>query len=776
MGNKQRWIKITRKLIALVLVSATVASCVPTASKGTSRGRKSATLNGAVINVGVTQGAVLTDNPIILSGNTNLAMNADLNSLASVAFITNDSFLRSNLSCAGLEYCFEVRETKDSSSALQTSDGKWGFSTDTEEFLQVNTFYHLNKVFDQFFENLQISRALAYDAGGIPTFDSAIPSELYNLDGTFNLSNRHLTAYSNCDVENNAFFDRTNETLCFGYTKGAKKLRWATDSTIVYHEAGHYFQKLQLNLRNISGAVVNAELGGIQYDEAGSIGEGLADFFSYYMNGRSHWGEWAAGRFLQASRPISEDDALHSPGISADREQRLTYPQYVNYDPNYPKTPAEDIHLSGMIISHYLVALTQELQTKCSMPQKEAVQNVMHLVTETLAELGDLTTTGTGPIVGGTTGKINLDPLYASEWQRKVNPITFRSFAQTMAKNLYNNLGDPTLQRCGGGVYSRDNIEALLDDYGLLLFKTYNENRNLGNGTPITPTNRKKSILIVKNALMLDPSPEANAAFVIDNRAQIAAGIKALQSSGILQTTLSQQTPSDLGFNNGNSKVSPGEVVAIALNLYNNSNSQMGGVQVLANDWNHADSTGKPYRFPASMSNDQWPLISEGGIDFPAITPIEADSADDFAPVCFMQLNDSGSTKWVSQKEFQAKMALSDSMCLNPTTNKDCFVRALKGADQAHFSKINPKSTWGQTMAEPETGKAYSLNWGNVIMFEVSKHIPPGTTIDCRLRLRFTNCEDCYHDSLNSNNDFKDLDYNGPRPFKIIHLQIPITD
>jgi hypothetical protein len=754
-------------------VSTTITSCLPTASKGTARGRKSATLNGAVINVGVTQGAVLTDNPIVLSGNANLAITTDLNSLASVSYITNDSFLRSNLSCAGLEYCFEVRETKDSASALQTEDGKWGFSTNSEEFLQVNTFYHLNKLFDQFFENLQMSHAL------IPNLStpSAIPTELYLPGGTFKLSKRQLIAYSNCDVENNAFYDRTNETLCFGYTKGTKKLRWATDSTIVYHEAGHYFQKLQLNLRNMSNVVVNAELGGIQYDEAGSIGEGLADFFSYYMNGRSHWGEWAAGRFLQASRPISEDDALHSPGISADREQRLTYPQYLNYDPNYPKVPSEDIHLSGMIISHYLVALTQELQTKCSMPQKESVQNVMHLVTETLAELGDLTTTGTGIISGGTVKKVNLSPRYASDWQRKVNPITYRSFAQTMAKNLYNNLGDPLLERCGGGVYSRDNIEALLDDYGLLLFKTYNENKSLTAGvvTAITPTNRKKSILIAKNSLILDPSPEANAAFVIDNRAQIADGIKTLQSSGVLQMTLSQQTPSDLGFNNGNSKVSPGEVVAIALNLYNNSNSQMGGIQVLANDWNHADATtGKPYRFPAAMSNDQWPLLSEGGIDFAGA--IQANTDDHFAPVCFIQFNDSGATKWVSQKEFQSKMALSDSMCLNPSSNKDCFVRALKGADQAHFSKINPKSTWGQTMANPETGKAYSLNWGNVIMFEVSKHIPPGTTIDCRLRLRFTNCEDCYHNVSNSNDDYNDVDYNGPKPFKILHLQIPITD
>ena len=76
-----------------------------------------------------------------------------------------------------------------------------------------------------------------------------------------------------------------------------------------------------------------------------------------------------------------------------------------------------------------------------------------------------------------------------------------------------------------------------------------------------------------------------------------------------------------------------------------------------------------------------------------------------------------------------------------------------------------------------------------VILLEVSKQIPPGTIVDCRLRLRFSNCEDCYHkqstdatktnfssDSHLEGYDFTDTDYNGPRPFKIIHLQIPITD
>lgn len=56
--------------------------------------------------------------------------------------------------------------------------------------------------------------------------------------------------------------------------------------------AGHYFHKVQLNLRNYANPdeLKKAQLGNHLYTEAGSLGEGLADYYSYYVNGRSHWG------------------------------------------------------------------------------------------------------------------------------------------------------------------------------------------------------------------------------------------------------------------------------------------------------------------------------------------------------------------------------------------------------------------------------------------------------------------------------------------------------
>lgn len=772
MGKRNWGLKHCKTLTALLLVSVAVSSCIPSVSSNP-RSRLSA--NATNSNVGLYQGKILADNPIILSNDPSLSLKYDLNKLTSVANITTNSFLQGNPNCSGLTYCFEVRQYKESVSALQTTDGKWGYSAASEEFLQVNTYFHLNKIFDQFFSNLGLSYGNAYDSFAFPIYDTAIPLNLYNSDGTFNLNNQTLMAFSGCDLENNATYDQATESLCFGYTGSKKELRWAHDSTIVYHEAGHFFQKLQLNFRN-TASVTKAQLGNYLYTEAGSIGEGLSDFFSYYVNGRTHWGEWAAGK-LGGSRPLSEDDALHVPSLSTDDDQRLNYPQYLNYDPNDPEIPVEDIHMSGMIISHYLTALSVDLQSKCSVTSKDAREFVMSILNETMAELGDLTSKGT---VNGSVGKVNMDATNSLQWLSTNNPINYRSFSQTIAKNLLNTIGNAGLNRCNGTYYTRDNIEGLLDSYGLLLFKTYNQHRNLTNtstkiNTQVTATNRKKSVLISKNSLILDPTTGASSAYVIDSRTQIAAGITQLQSSGLIGT-MSAQTPSDFGFNNGNSKVSPGEVVAIALNLYNNSNSVMGGIEVLANDWDHADTaTKKPCLFDSNLSNDGWPLSSEGASTDTNCQTIGA-STTEFAPVCFVQSNESSATKWISQHEFKEKMSIDTNSCLDKSNDKDCFIRAIKGADKAYFSKINPKSTWGQTMANPKTGKAYGLDWGNVLLFEVSKHIPPGTVIDCRLRVRFTNCEDCFHDSTRNNNDYYDFEYNGPRPFKIIHLQIPITD
>jgi hypothetical protein len=758
------------------LASLILSACMPSTSTNV-RTRTGASVS-ASSNVGMYQGKILADNPIILTNNYQLSENIDLNRLVSVDAITSNVFLKGGGNCYNLDYCFEVRQNKESPSALQTTDGKWSYSASTPEFLQVNTFYHLNKISELFYGTLDSTLALAYN-GLTPQYDTAIPLGLKDsLTSKFKVGSTSLMAYADCDTPDNAYFKSSTNSLCFGYMSAYSNVKWAQDSTVIYHEAGHYFQKLQLNFRNYDQPT-KVDMGGLSYDEAGAIGEGLSDFYSYFVNGRSHFAEWAAGRFLNASRPMSESDSLHAPGISTDIDRRLSYPAYLDYNPNDAEIPTEDIHVSGMIISHYLTALSSDLQETCGYTKKDSTIVITHLINETLAELGDLTSIGTE--LKGAANKINLSASYSKEWLTKVNPINYRSFMQTFAKNLKNTVGTPSMNMCNGNTYTQDQIESLIDSYGLLLFRTYNEHRNLTNSTTLVNTavnslNRKKTQMINKDKIIVDPTVGSSVAFVVDNRDQIKSGVASLQADGLV--SISSQTPSDLGFNNGNGKVSPGEIVGIALNLYNNSNTVMGGVQILANDWNHTDYTsnptyGKPCQFPSTLTSDKWPLTTEGGA---TCNSVAAAANKDFTPICFIQSNETSSTRWVTQKEFKNKLALNDSLCLDPSNDKDCFIRALKGADQAYYSRINPGETWGKSLADPKTGAAPLLNWGNLILFEVSKHIPPGTVIDCRFRVRFTNCEDCFHDASNNNNDYKDVDYNGPKPYKIIHLQIPITD
>ncbi len=765
--------KLVSHIFFLTTFGIIFSACTPNLGSSSLRGSNTNTQNISGANLGIGQGYVLADTPLDITGNYLLDPNTDLNSLLTPATITNNGFLTGGASpCSGALPCFDVLANQTSLSALQSADGKWAYNYNTPEFLQVNTFFHMTKILDQFFINLSNSRTLSTQ------YDSAIPLNIF-------FRTIPLHAYADCNFADNANFDPSKFSLCFGYLTGNKNIKFAQDNTIIYHEVGHYLQNLQFNLRN-AAAVIKPEINYGFYSESGSIGEGLSDFYSYYVNGRPRIGEWATGRTLNASRPISESDNLHASGISTDPAQRLSYPQFLNYDPNNAQIPIEDIHYSGMIISHYLVALSEDFITTCGMTKPAATAKVIHLLSETLAEIGDMSSTATN---AGGLGKINLNAVDSKDWLRVSNPMTFRSFAQTFAKNLFQNMNQ--LPGCNGIAYGQDKIETLLDDYGLLLFRSYNQNRNYADpvtrpNTLVMASNRKKSTLISKNLIKLDPTPGASAAFVIDGQDQITNGVASLQSLGIILSNLSQ-TPAGFPFNNGNGRVSPGEVVAIGLNLYNDSNAIMGGIQVLANDWNHIDPTGRPYIF------DQWPLAAEGGTPAPAPSVAAAKvapftiPAEELSPVCLIQskaLNGS-STQWMTQKAYRQIVAVDQTMCLDTANDKDCFIRAVKGVEQSTYSKLAPKSNWGQTMMDPQTKAAYSLSWSNVILFQVSKHIPPGTVVNCRLRVRFSNCEDCYHDQTSATPggpltrpgyDYKDIYYNDADPFKIVSLQFSVID
>ena len=96
--------------------------------------------------------------------------------------------------------------------------------------------------------------------------------------------------------------------------------------------------------------------------------------------------------------------------------------------------------------------------------------------------------------------------------------------------------------------------------------------------------------MVSKDLIKLDERTGKAKYFIFDKGSDIRTIVEALLSRGQIRE-LSDQTDPSLSYNNGNGEISPGEVVGISLNIYNDSNTAIGGVQVLANDWDHGKWT-----------------------------------------------------------------------------------------------------------------------------------------------------------------------------------------
>ena len=108
-----------------------------------------------------------------------------------------------------------------------------------------------------------------------------------------------------------------------------------------------------------------------------------------------------------------------------------------------------------------------------------------------------------------------------------------------------------------------------------------------------------------------------------------------------------------------------GKWLGVAINLFNSSHATMAGVQVLANDWDHAKK-----KAPCSHFEDAWPKPEQGAADLSSgenvqggchyITrtngadPIEEPDEELF-PVCFVELEEEGANQWLSQNRLMEK-------------------------------------------------------------------------------------------------------------------------
>ena len=827
-----------------------LASCNPT--EITSGGQRIGTsyANGELTNMAY----IYRDSPYILEG-PNYGPDVDMtgsvdNSIPE--FITNKTLLKGDCTFFFMSYsatisdCLHSYASKSASQQLlpRKADGTWIFPPNSSEFYQVNTLYHVQKGVDTFYKKLKFAFDNLHSNPAFATKPKSIPYYLPNTglywfqaitptnDNYFR--NSFLSSYALCNFEQNAKFSAAGPELCFGNWSKHPSFFLVQDPSVIYHELGHALIAVMMNFRNGKPGTpapvyhsLRSNLGSYGYDEAGSIGEGVADYYSFVMNKRTHIAEWALGP-QKASRPMSEDDTQHISGISTAPEGRLSYPQFLLYDSNTPTVPVEDIHLAGQIVSHYLVALTKGLQSECSLEAANAHETstsyVMMLIAETFSELGDLNAVGLDTAWGSaqpssfTNRFTNLDENSSYLWSQMINPTTYRKFFQIFSKNIQRYI---TSNICTG--FTQDESEKLLDDYGLLLFKTYNNNGSstknklvqynangvvTTNTTATAPTavhenNRRKSVLISKELLKLtdsDATKDIATYYIIDDQQSM---------SGIAHDLLFKGFPvnfstgiASIEYNNSNIKVSPGEIVAIVPNLFNNSNSTMAGVHLLATDWDHVNITDTATGNFKPCVVDDVTTVAQGAEPSPTsscnttMTSFKRNvknastglfSSEAAAPVCMVQIEDGDATRWVSQNEFRKKQGLSlqDKDCLgfggtaytddftfNP---HECLVRALPGANSAYYSKIDAQKSYMETI---RTGNAeHTFGPGNAIIFEVNKWIPPGTKFRCRLRAKFSNCSDCFHDAADaSKDDYIDAEYNGQKPFKIINFEFDVND
>lgn len=845
--------------VAFTLSFLLLTGCNPTEITASGQ-RSSGSFSDAEM---VNKALVYRDSPSIIKG-LNYGPSVNMKNIIdgnTPEFITDNSLLKGDCSMLflsteiSIDDCLQTYASKTAGQQLisRKEDGSWNYPANSSEFYQVNTQYHVQKGINTFFDKLKFSYDVLHGPTVFEYRTKATPKYLKDTnlfwfqaitptnDNYFR--NSFLSSYALCNLELNAQFNPAGPELCFGKWKGHSNFFFSQDPTIIYHELGHALIAVMMNFRNgIPGFPtptyhdLRSNLGGYGYDEAGSIGEGVADYYSFVMNKRTHLGEWALGKSVGASRPMSEDDSLHISAVNTTSEGRLSYPQYLLYDPNDPNVPYEDVHYAGQIVSHYLVALTKSLQTQCTLPTAQAhdisTSYVMLLLSETFAELGDLRARGVddtwgNPIAGSFFFK-NLDSDASYLWSQVVNPITYRKFFQVFAKNI-----NRYITSAGGLCYmgfTKDESEKLLDDYGLLLFKTYNDNGkstankniwhdNYGNinlmsnppaSTAVHENNRRKSALVSKQLLSLaqtDQDKDVATYYIIDDQTNMRGILENLFFKGFPMNP----SPNIAGveYNNSNIRISPGEIVAVIPNLYNSSNSPMAGVQLLATDWDHVnitDTTGVNGNYKPCVVDDVTTAAQGGETGSTCTSTMTTykrhvkdasglfSTTEAVAPVCLVQLEEGEVTRWVSQNEFRKKQGLSlqDKDCLGygGTPNAtdfafnphECLIRVLPGANDAFFSKIDPQKSYVETMRNGNPD--HSFGPGNAIIFEVNKWIQPGTKFRCRLRARFSNCSDCYSDPTDSNNDgipdsnddYIEAEYNGSKPYKIINFEFDVND
>ena len=199
------------------------------------------------------------------------------------------------------------------------------------------------------------------DPSGL-NFKTSLPSNMYTTGAHF-YQGRKLKTYAVCPEADNASFDPSDFSICLGFSSLYPSAKVAHDPSVLIHELGHTLTQVQLNMRTIAKQEdfpFRSEIGYRFYDESSGINEGVADFYSHAANNRDAVFEYIFNNEALTGenglRPVIEDHPFHAEGISTADEDRLSYPDFITYLPDNPQEKVEDVHFSGMIASHFLVA------------------------------------------------------------------------------------------------------------------------------------------------------------------------------------------------------------------------------------------------------------------------------------------------------------------------------------------------------------------------------------------------------------------------------------
>ena len=95
----------------------------------------------------------------------------------------------------------------------------------------------------------------------------------------------------------------------------APQVKVAHDPSVIQHEMGHALTYVMNNIRTIAKTTnfpFRSEIKYNFYDEAGSINEGIADFYAHIFDERDAVFEYIFGAFTTGYRPIMEEHPLHA--------------------------------------------------------------------------------------------------------------------------------------------------------------------------------------------------------------------------------------------------------------------------------------------------------------------------------------------------------------------------------------------------------------------------------------------------------------------------------